>query len=499
MSTVKQKRKHAPNENSVTHTVSKTKHLTHPVNRLWILLAVLLFIGCSQQEDGRYLVTDYGAKGDGKTLNTKAIQQAIDEASDNGGGVVIIPHGTFVSGTIYLKDSVTLHVRKGATLLGSSNLSHYPVNELQTYRSYTERYSKSSLIYAEDAQHITLRGEGVIDGNGDCKPFQDPKEDETKPLGIRLVSCKHVEVRDLKLQNAGLWMQHYLNCENLSIQNISVHNHGNFTNDGLNIDGCRHVRVSDCYIHSHDDAIALKSTGPSPCQDITITNCVAQSHCHGIKMGTESTGGFKRINISNCAIRASDIPAHGVDRVQVITAIALEIVDGGTMEDIHVNNITAEHVFSPIFIKLGNRGRKHKPDAKEPGPGKLRDITISNLTATNAGPFSSSITGFPEHYVKNVTLQNIRISHYGGGKEKEIMETVPENEGDYPEMKMFGNDWHGPRLPSYGFFIRHVKNLTMDNVTLRLQSPDARKPVYLEDVHNIKADEISSEILPENI
>lgn len=468
------------------------------ITRYLLLLTIAgLFLSGCQSHDGIYLITDFGAKAGQEHVNTEAIQEAIDQASKDGGGVVIVPQGTFVTGTIYMKDSVTLHVRKGATLKGSCNLDDYPVNELQTYRSYTERYSKKSLIFAEDAQYITLRGEGVIDGNGDCEGLHEEGSD--KPLGIRLVSCQHVEVRDLKLQNARLWMQHYLNCEDLSIDNLSVFNFGNTTNDGLNIDGCRDVRVSNCYIHSHDDAIALKSTGPAPCEDITITNCVAQSHCHGIKMGTESTGGFKRINISNCAIRASEIPAHGVDRVQVITAIALEMVDGGTMEDIHVNNITAEHVFAPIFIKLGDRDRKHKEDAKEPGPGTLRDVTISNLTATNAGPFSSSITGYPGHYVENVTLSNIRISHYGGGKADEIMDKVPENKGDYPEIKMFGNDWHGPRLPSYGFFVRHVKNLTMENVTLELQSPDARKPVYMEDVFEVTADETSTRILPERM
>jgi polygalacturonase len=245
--------------------------------------------------------------------------------------------------------------------------------------------------------------------------------------------------------------------------------------------------------------VALKSTGPAPCEDVTITNCVLNSHCHGFKMGTESTGGFKRINISNCVVRASNVQhpkMPDIDRVQVITAIALEIVDGGTMEDIQVNNITAEHVFSPIFIKLGNRARKYKEGIEKPEPGKLKDVTISNLTATNAGPFSSSITGFPGHYVKNVSLSNIRISHYGGGKKDEIMEEVPENEKDYPEMKMFGNDWHGPRLPSYGLFIRHVKNITMNNVQITLQNPDAREPIILEDVHGLQADKISQRILP---
>jgi hypothetical protein len=216
-------------------------------------------------------------------------------------------------------------------------------------------------------------------------------------------------------------------------------------------------------------------------------------------MGTESTGGFKRIAVSNCVVRASDIPhpkVKEVERIQVITAIALEITDGGIMEDISVNNIVAEHVFAPIFIKLGNRARKHCEEAREPLVGEIRNIIISNLQATGAGPFSSSITGFPGHYVENVTLQNIHVSHVGGGKEEEILRVVPENEKDYPEIKMFDNDWHGPRLPSYGLFVRHVDGLIMNNVSFDLSGKDERIPVYTEDVKSLITDEISEQLLP---
>ncbi len=449
------------------------------------LIILILVISVNSAFCKDYLITDYGAIGDDQSINTIEIQKTIDIASENGGGRVVVSSGTFLTGTLFFKDNVNLHIEMGAVLKGSPHLSDYPVLELQTIRSFTEGYTKKALIYAEDVHNIAITGLGTIDGNSDCEEFVNAKDISLKPLGIKLVSCSDITVRDVQLRQAGLWMQHYLACENLTIDNIKVYNHHHHTNDGLDIDGCKNVRVSNCFIDSHDDAIALKSTGPAVCENITITNCIVKSHCHGIKMGTESTGGFKRINISNCVVLPSEVKHPKSDlEFPVITAIALEITDGGTMENINVNNIAADKVFAPIFIKLGNRARLHRDDAPTPPVGIIKNIVISNLQATNAGPFSSSITGFPGHYVENITLENIYIEHVGGAKLDEIMKVIPENEKDYPEIKMFGNKWYGPRLPSYGLFIRHAKNIHLKNVQFKLLNDDARIPIFTEDVIN---------------
>jgi len=450
-----------------------------------VVLLLAGLVSCSSS--GQQTISDLGAKADGTTVNTKIIQKAIDQASANGGGTVIIPSGIFKTGTLYMKDNVELHLMMGAVLKGSSNHEDYPINEPQTYRSHTERYSKRALIFAEDVSNIAITGFGTIDGNSYAENFFEGDTLNNQPLGLKFISCNKITVKDVSMRNARLWMQHYLNCEDVNIDNIKVFNHGHHTNDGLVIDGCREVRVSNAKIDSHDDGIVLKSTGYAICEGITISNCVVRSQCHGIKMGTETVGGFKRIAISNMVIMSSKEKHRKMDiEVPVITAIALQITDGGTMEDISINNIVAKNVFAPIFIKLGNRARKHKPEANDPPVGSIKNIIISNLQATSAGPFSSSITGFPGHYVENVTLQNIRIHHIGGGTKDEIMQKVPENETSYPEIKMFGNKWKtGPRLPSYGLFIRHVKNITLDNVQIELMNDDARVPIYTENVHGL--------------
>lgn len=457
------------------------------------LLIILLWSCQSEQNNDNHVfnVLRFGALPDNSKSNTGAIQQAVNAASENGGGTVYFPPGVYFTGTIYLKNNVTLHVAKGAVIKGSADVADYPENENMSVPSYTYRYSKKALIWADSVKNIAITGLGEINGNSNAMYADTTNEAKgKKPLGIRLINCENILIRDINLKQAGYWMLHCLHCNQVTINNVKIYNHQHHTNDGIDLDACKNVRVSDCYVDSHDDAMVFKSTVPDVVsENITVTNCIFKSHCHGMKMGTETLGGFKRINISNCVVQASDIPHPKIkiDRIQVITAIALEIVDGGIMEDIVVNNITAEHVFAPVFIKLGNRGRGLKGQGTIKKVGSIKNITISNLTATGAGPFSCSITGIPNHYVENITLQNIYIKHIGGGEKDEIMKTVPENETHYPEIKMFGNKWKtGPRLPSYGFFVRHVKNIRFVNVQLELLNPDKRKPIVMDDVLQVK-------------
>ncbi len=474
------------------------------MNRI-ILLYPFLFItlwSCQsnrQPDNDVFNVMNFGALPGSSKLNTNAIQKAIDAASENRGGIVYFPPGIYTTGTIYLRDNVTLHIAKGAIVKGSANVANYAENKNMSVRSYTYRYSRKALIWADSVKNIAIIGLGEINGNSSAM-YADTtnKAKGKKPLGVRLINCKNVLIRDINLKQAGYWMLHCLNCNGVTIDNIKVFNHHHHTNDGIDLDACKNVRVSNCYVDSHDDALVFKSTVPDVVSgNITVTNCIFKSHCHGMKMGTETLGGFKRINISNCVVQASDVPHPKIktDRPPVITAIALEIVDGGTMEDIVVNNITAEHVFAPVFIKLGNRGRGLKGQGTIKKVGTIKNITISNLTATGAGPFSCSITGIPEHYIENITLQNIYIKHVGGGRKEEIMKNVPENSTHYPEIKMFGNNWKtGPRLPSYGFFVRHVKNIRFINVQLELLNPDDRQPVIIDDVLYVQNDALSKKL-----
>jgi polygalacturonase len=413
-----------------------------------------------------YDVRDCGAKADGKTLCTSAIQKAIDQCSKDGGGTVYLAPGTFLSGTIYMKTGVTLRLDAGSTLLGSKDLKDYPPT-VQAFRSYTDNYTDKSLIYAEKAERIAIIGSGTIDGQGGS--FKGPYK--VRPYTIRFIECRNITVEDITLRNSPMWMQHYMACDDVRISGVTVRSRVNHNNDGINIDSCRRVVISDCNISSGDDAIVLKSTSARICRDVTVSNCVVSSRCNGLKMGTESNGGFKNIVMTGCAIYDTRL-----------AGVALEIVDGGTMDRVVVSNITMDRIGAPIFLRLGNRARPFKKDTQKPGIGAMRNITISNIEATGANPTGCAIAGLPEAAIENVTLSNLRLSFDGGGTKANATRTVPEKPGDYPEYSMFG------RLPAYGLYCRHVKGLKLLNVQLQLAKPDQRHAVVFEDVEDALID-----------
>lgn len=446
------------------------------ITRLFSILVLLLALATlGYSLESHYSVKDFGAMGDGSTMETKAIQKAIDEANKNGGGVVYFPAGRYLSGTIYLKDNVTLHISSGAVLLGSKNKDDYPQN-IPAIRSYTDNYVSQSLIAGENLENIGIRGRGTIDGNGaafDWRGYGD------RPYLIRLVGCKRILVEDIHLTNSAMWMQHYLACDYITIRGISVYNHVTYNNDGLDLDGCRYVTVSDCVFDSDDDALCLKSTLDRPSENITITNCILSSHCNAFKMGTESNGGFKNISVSNCTIRPPGGSKSIYGEQRGLAGIALEIVDGGIMDRIAISNITMTGITTPIFLRLGNRARPFKKDGPKPGVGTMRNITLNNIVATGASKIGCSITGLPGHPIENVNLSNIRLHFEGGGTKEDAQKDIPEKEASYPESKMFGV------LPAYGFYCRHVENLTFDNMSLAWEKNDERPAMMFDDVKHL--------------
>jgi polygalacturonase len=459
---------------------------------------------------GVFDVRDFGATGDGKTVETRFLQAAIEACGESGGGTVLIPAGDYVSGTLFLRDHVTLHLVAGATLLGSTDLADYPLT-ICSFPSYTDLYCGRALVWADRLVDIGIEGNGVIDGRGAAFKDNQPKDDVAReiaadwtdstryfpkgiyinrPYIIRFVSCSKVRVDGITLLNSPMWMQHYLNCDTVWIHGIKVNNHGAPNNDMIDIDCCRDVLVSDCIGDSDDDALTLKSTADAPTENVTVTNCIFSSHCNAIKMGTESSGGFKNITISNCVIRPSnDREAHYGEK-QGLAGIALEIVDGGVMDRITLSNIAIQGETAPIFIRLGNRARQFRPSAPKPAPGVLRNILISDIVATDAEPLGCSITGVPGSYVENVRLSNIKIS-FKGGVEKIFTGEVPEVENKYPECAMFGD------LPSYGFFCRHVKGLSFSDVDLSFAERDVRPAFHFEDVIGLDLEGISVEATKE--
>lgn len=429
-----------------------------------------------------FYVNDFGAIGDGVTLNTKAIQSAIDACTKAGGGKVVLTPGKYLSGTIIMKNNVELNIQLGARLLGSTRHEDYPMQPLPKYRSHKDQLGGFyALIYAEEARNIAITGDGTIDGQGYLqKPRLNPVAGDIdgRPRNILLISSKNILIEGLHIKNSGVWNQHYLNCEDLRIHNISVYNHSNRNNDGIDIDGCRRVVLSSSIIDSDDDGITLKSTGAAPCEDIVITNCVVSSFCNAIKAGTESSGGFRNISISNCVVkpsRSKEEPIFKTPKIG-ITGLSLIIVDGGTMEGITVNNLTIYGTMAPIYIRLGNRARRYTKGILEPKVGKVQNISISNVVAYGAGSWGSSITGIPGYPVKNISLNNIQHFTAGGVKEGEFNAEVKEDEKGYPQPSTWKN------LPSSGFYIRHAENISITNLRLGTKESDVRVPIIVEDV-----------------
>jgi len=279
------------------------------------------------------------------------------------------------------------------------------------------------------------------------------------------------------LRNSAFWMQHYLGCEYVNIDGIKIWNHSNKNNDMLDIDGSKFVNISNVIGDSDDDGITIKSTSPIISEHITITNCIISSHCNALKFGTESTGGFRNVTVSNCVIKPSRQTTTIYGKPAGNGGLALEMVDGGIMENITIDNIVIDGPQVPIFVRLGNRARKYMDAADAPALGRMKNIRLSNITATGADTIGCSISGIEKAQIEQISLSNISIETVGGGTAKDLSYVVEEKEAEYPEGTMFGD------LPAYGLYIRHAKEVTLSNVIIRSKTLDTRPGIVVNDVN----------------
>lgn len=413
------------------------------------------------REAGTVNVRSFGAAGDGQQLDTRSIQSAIDACAAAGGGMVYFPAGAYLTGGLILKSRVHLYLDAGATLLGSTRLDDYPVTR-PAMRSYTDNYTERSLIYGENLENVGLHGEGTIDGRGAA--FKGPYK--VRPYLIRLVNCRSVAVTGVTLRDSPMWVQHYLGCEDVRIHGITVHSFVNANNDGIDIDCCERVTISDCKIASGDDAIVLKSTSNRPTRRVAITNCVLSTQCNAFKLGTESNGGFENIVFSNCAIYETRL-----------SGVAVEMVDGGVLDGVYVSNVVMREVRNPLFIRLGDRGRPFEEGGPRPGVGQLRNVRIEGVSATGASRIGCAISGIPGHFIENVIIRDVDMLFEGGVEEPPA--DVPEHPDRYPEHTMFGV------LPAYGLFCRHVRGLRVEGVSTAFLKPDRRPALVCHDVRDL--------------
>lgn len=448
-------------------------------------------------------IHDFGAIDDGTQLTSAAINRAIDACHVRGGGTVYVPPGIYLCGTVELKSNVTLYLEAGATLLGSKKLADYTphpyrlIDDSSVRPAIFERDAQDTspyhLIFARDAENIALIGPGRLDGQGPAywipsgkKPL--PPEDAWQEVAthawkaiprpspmLEFYNCKHLRIEDVQIMNSAGWTLRPVDCDNVFIRGVSIKNPYGINTDGLDLIGCKNVLISDCSIDTGDDAICLKSQSPyggevRVSKNITITNCVLTCCCNGLKFGTASFGRFENITFSNSVIFSEDTELKS----RVISGVALEIVDGGSIEGVLISNIRMQRVRTPIFVRIGNRHPRADGHL-----GTIRGIAIENIYATES-ILTSSITGQPESCIEDVTLSNIRIDSEEGGKAEWVGREISELPKAYPEARMFG------RLPSYGMYCRHVKGLRLSQMEFKATVEEARSVIFCDDVTDLE-------------
>ncbi|MDX6765244.1 MAG: glycosyl hydrolase family 28 protein [Candidatus Methylacidiphilales bacterium] len=425
------------------------------------------------------VITEYGAVAGIATAQTRSIQSAIDACAATGGGTVLVPAGIYHTGTLQLKDRVTLHLENGACLKGSADLVDYPEIE----GSFTDAVGQKRnrcLLYAVGATGVGLSGQGTIDGNGGAFGY----EEDGRPFLLRFVDCRDVQVTGITLRDSPGWVSHYLGCENVLVQGITIHSHTNGNNDGIDIDSCRRFRISACDLDCGDDAICIKSTRATPSENIVVTGCVIRSVWGALKLGTESAGDFRNIIISDCVIRDT----HG-GGLKIIS------MDGSRLENVQINNIIMDNVSGPIFIRLGSRMRRYHADQPERPVGILRNVSIRNVSGSvweEGYPLYGKlkrkagiiITGIPGHCIEGLEMENIRFDFPGGGSAADAAAVVEEQETAYPEFPSFHP------LPAWGLYLRHVRDLRFRNIRLDLRGDDQRPPCVAEDASDLHWEDI---------
>lgn len=436
-------------------------------------------------------VTEFGATGDGKTLDAASINRAIEACHASGGGVAYLPPGTYLSGTVVLQSNVTLYLEAGATLLGSKNLDDYSA---QAGPPANADAGQKHLVFARDAENVGLAGPGRIDGqganfwtpNGRVEPppedaWKDNIAHGWKPLPrpspmLEFYNCKNLRIEDVCIENSPGWTLRPINCDNVFIRGIKIKNpvYGCNT-DGIDATCCHNVFISDCLIDTGDDAICLKSENPyggelRVSKNITVTNCVISGCCNGLKIGTATHGGFENVVITNCVIFNEDVPLPS----RMECGIAIEVVDGGWVEGVIISNIRMQRTRTPIFIRRGNR--RPRPDGT---PGTLRGVMIENVHASNS-LLTNVITGLPGFPVEDVTLSNIRIDTEEAGDAKWVTRKIPELPKAYPNSKSFG------RMPAFGVYARHTTGLRLRNLEFKSASKEARPAIFCEDVQDLE-------------
>ncbi|RZJ07399.1 MAG: hypothetical protein EOP39_16495 [Rubrivivax sp.] len=419
------------------------------------------------------------AYGLDRNLATAAIQAAVEACAAAGGGTVRLATGDYVSGTIVLRSGVMLEVAAGARLLASTDLRQYPEHVARRPTVQDSNMGMNqSLIFAEGCERIGLGGKGTIEGRGTFANF--PGEETInatpgRPFLIRILDSSHVVVRDLRMRDSPCWMQNYLNCEDLLVDGIHVENQSNHNNDGLDIDGCRRVIVRNCWISSGDDAMCFKGASQRPTEQVLIENSQFYSSCNALKFGTDSQGDLRDVLVRHVTLGGPSASMRSIKRRKADGGVSWETVDGGTVERIVVHDAQIVRAESPLFLRLGDRGRV-RPEQARPAPGKLRHIVFDRIRGDDNGMRGSFFTGIPEHRIEDVLLRDIDLVMAPATGPAADPAEIPEDADKYPDPHMFSTV-----MPAYGLWVRHIRHLDLERVRFASTGPDSR-PMLLAGV-----------------
>lgn len=407
-------------------------------------------------------VREYGALGNGQTLDSPSIQAAIDNCASSGGGMVHLPAGQYLSGSLSLRDNISLYLDAGAVLLGSEDPNDYPIIHSRWEGKHQDTYAP--LITGQNLSNISITGRGVIDGRGAI--WWQAKKDGTllhpRPRLISFSDCTNVLIESISAVNSPSWTINPVHCQNVNIRGVTIVNPADSPNtDGINPDSCRLVRISDCYVSVGDDCITIKSgtehEAPdryAPCRDITITNCTLERGHGGVVIGSEMSGGVKNVVISNCVFIGTD---RGI-------RIKSRRGRGGVIEDIRISNLIMDGVLCPftmnLYYHIGVRGNTDisdkNPRSVDDSTPRLRHIHFSHITARDVKHAAGFLYGLAEMPLEDISFSNISIS------------ISKEADSGYPEM---ADDI--PSMSQAGFFIRNVRHLRLDNVEVSGQVGEA--------------------------
>lgn len=404
-------------------------------------------------------IKDFGAVGDGVKLNTQAIQSAIDSCAQAGGGTVLIPAGKFVTGALFLRDNVTLHLESGAVMLGSERAQDYPT--IRARWEGREQETHAPLIGGVGLHHIAVAGRGTIDGRGAIwwKMHREKTLDYPRPRLISFSDCSNVLIQGVTATNSPAWTINPVRCENVTVDKVTIVNPADSPNtDGINPDSCRNVHISNCHVDVGDDCITIKSgietelpDKRAPCENITVTNCTMVHGHGGVVIGSEMSGDVRQVVISNCVFVGTDRGIRMKSRRG----------RGGVIEDIRVTNVIMRDVLCPFTMNLyynsRAKGNQDVADKRarpvDAGTPRLRRIHFSHITARDAHYAAAFLYGLPEMPIEDVSFSDVSIS------------MSPNAQPGNPDMA----DDLDP-LCRAGFFARNVRGLCLSGVDITGQS-----------------------------